>query len=130
MARTKAKKNKKERIAKQEQKLFGYKIKIHSECTYSHHSNHQYGEYHEIYDNYFETVTQEEKYPDVTSCFDLTEGYAVWLEYSTGDSFGQSERSQVIQMGIFKDEVPAQELAEKIRRWRPKADSTRNNEHE
>ncbi len=97
--------------------LFGYEIHINRNCTSEYYSGEQYGDWSEEYDNSFDGVTRQDRHPSVTAPFDIKSGetgYAVWAEYSTGDSFGHSTRGSIEQLAIFKDEVAAREFIAKI----------------
>jgi hypothetical protein len=105
------------RTKKVEKVKFGYKVELDSICTYSHREPEEWGSYEEHYQNSFVKIAKGGKYPDVLSDFDFKVGddvYVVWYEYSTGDSFGRSERACKYAMGVFKDLAPAKELKRAI----------------
>lgn len=109
---------------KNSKQIMPYKVNISQYCSHSHREDEEFGSWEESYDNSFENVEKVSKngYPDVLSIFDLQigeEGFVVWMEYSTGDSFGYSTRGSVEPVGIFKDKKVAQELVDAINSWDP-----------
>lgn len=103
--------------SKEGTKKYGYKVAIRSTCHSSSHSDEQYGEWHESYSNSLESVSIGGEYPDVVSTHKLEPGEIgclVWVEYSTGNSFGHSERGSTEAVGLFKDPKVAQELVDAL----------------
>ncbi len=95
----------------------GYKVKIDTRCDYYERSDEEYGPWHGSYSNYFKGVTKSDLSVDVVSDIDIKPGeicYLVWIEYSSGDSFGIGDRECTEVIGIFKDEQSAKELAKSI----------------
>ena len=92
---------------KLEKGMYGYTIKINSRCTHSEREPEQYGSWSESYSNDLDRkVTKTDKYPDAVSPFDFKPGsnaLVVWVEWSSGDSFGHGECSGTEVLGIFKD---------------------------
>lgn len=86
---------------------YGYKITIEQECLFSEHSEEQWGEWSSVYSNTIDKFfTKEDKHPDVVSEKEFKSGdkaYVVWAVWSTGDSFGHSEDSEVDAIAIFSD---------------------------
>lgn len=100
---------------------YGYAVEVHKTCTHNEHSSEPYGEWKESYDNRLDSVARKSKeYPDVTSIHDIPEGedaWVVWIEWSSGDSFGWADYGCTDVIGIFRkqDYHAAEELAEQIR---------------
>lgn len=95
---------------------FGYKVEISRYCDFSEHSDEEYGPWSESYSNSFISIKKTEQFGDVFSSLDLdkTAGFLVWVEYSTGDSFGHAERGQVEVVAICKTQKGAKKLKEFI----------------
>lgn len=94
-------------------KLYGYKVFIDQYCTHSEHSGEQFGSWEESFSNSFDHIEAGSKYPDVTSPHEFKDGevgYLVWVEYSTGDSFGRSDRGRVESVALFKNVEDAMAL--------------------
>ncbi len=94
-----------------------YKVEFNQVCISSHRDPGSYGDWSESFDNSFRRITKVKDYADLTSIFDFKDGekaYLVWLEYSSGDSFGHDEKSSVTAIGLFKDYKTATELKDKI----------------
>lgn len=93
---------------------FGYNINIERECTFSEYSQEQFGPWHEEYDNRLSSVaTKGNKFPDVVSSHDLKvgeSGLVVWVEWDSGDSFGNGSRNGSESVGLFKDLASATQL--------------------
>lgn len=98
--------------------MFGYKIDIDSCCDYKEHSNEQYGSWSESYSNTLGRIaTKTDKYPDVVTPYDIPAGsnaLVVWVEWSTGDSFGNGTRSCTDIIGMFKDLDSAASLRDQL----------------
>lgn len=100
---------------------FGYNVNIESFCDDSYQSEERYGDWHSSYHNTLKDVTkidEKDAYPDVTSIHDFKVGdiaYLVWVEWSTGDSFGHASRSQTEAIALLKEGKDAFKLAELIR---------------
>lgn len=99
--------------------MFGYKVNINSICEDSYRSEEEYGEWGATYSNSFDGVHKStDKHPDVVSVEDLGTGtmaYVVWLDYSTGDSFGSGTRNCTDTPAIFSNIEDATKLASMIR---------------
>lgn len=100
--------------------MFGYKVEINQYCTHSEYSNEQFGSWSVSYDNTFQHIRKKkgnEEYPDIVSSIDFAPGdqvYVVWLEYSTGDSFGHSYRGRVEPIAVFNNYKDAESLKKLI----------------
>jgi hypothetical protein len=103
-------------------KQYGYKIAVESDCNESYHSGKQYGEWRESYSNHLSSIaTHDDEYPDVVSIHNIEPGQAalvVWIEWSTGDSFGHSDRGCTEIIGLFRDLESAESLRQQIKSWR------------
>lgn len=104
-------------------KLYGYDVDICQICInseYSETDSEYSGDYlwYESYDNFLGSITPNTSgYPDVVSTLKLAKRgtyYLVWLEYSTGDSFGTSNKGSTLACGIFQDFKSANQLKKAI----------------
>jgi len=100
--------------------VHSYKVEISSRCTHSHREPEEYGSWKKAFDNSLGSVkrTSKNQYGDVLSKHDLKKGddaFVVWIEYSTGDSFGRADRGSTMAIGIFTDIKAARVLATKIK---------------
>ena len=96
---------------------FGYNVNICSKCDYSECSEEEFGDWSELYSNSFKSITKTDKYPDVTSLHDFKSGdvaYLVWVEYSTGDSFGSGHRNGTEVIALLKNGADATALEKAI----------------
>lgn len=104
-------------------KCFGYGVEIKQRCTENYRSPEQWGEWRESYENSLSDVARKgAEYPDVTSDFDIPIGedaWVVWIEWSSGDSFGWGTNSYTEVMGIFRkqDWESADSLKEQIENY-------------
>lgn len=93
---------------------FGYKVVIDQYCNEDWHDGEEWGQWHSSYTNSLNSVSTANEYPDVVSIHDLKPGdraYLVWVEWSSGDSFGHGDRTSVEAIGLFVDEDSAKGLA-------------------
>ena len=102
-----------------EQIKYGFRVVIESECYHNERSDEVYGDWEERYTNSFKKVTlvNDNWSPDVTALHDFKAGdlvYLVWLEYSSGDSFGNSDRGNVESIALFKNKEDAEKLKEAL----------------
>ena len=101
-------------------KLYGYDVDICKICIDSEYSELDSDDYswYESYDNFLGSIIPNTSgYPDVVSTLKLTKRgtyYLVWLEYSTGDSFGTSNKGSTLACGIFQDLKSANQLKKAI----------------
>ena len=101
---------------------FGYHVHINQRCDHEQHSSEPYGDWSASYTNSIDTkVTRvkdpEKEYPDVTTPFEVKAGenaLVVWVEWSSGDSFGHGTNSCVEVIGMFKDLDSAVNLKKQI----------------
>ena len=102
---------------------YGYKVTMESYCNESYHSGKQFGEWRESYTNHLKSIAaRDDKYPDVNSIHKIEPGQCalvVWIEWSTGDSFGHGDRTCTEIMGLFKDMESALSLKTQIESWIP-----------
>lgn len=102
--------------------IHSYKVEINSYCEHSEREPEEFGSWEESFSNSLGKVkrTSKKEYGDVLSKFDLKKGddaFVVWIEYSTGDSFGHAERGSTMAIGIFTDVKAARVLAAKINEY-------------
>ena len=101
---------------KSDVKYYGYGVEVISRCTDSYRSPEQYGEWRESWDNHLKGIARAGvEHPDVVSIHDIARGedaWVVWVEYSSGDSFGCADRGYTDVIGIFRkaDYAAAEEL--------------------
>lgn len=96
---------------------FGYKVDIGQECENEIEADEEYGSWERSYSNWFEKISKTKGVPDVVSDFDIQPGetcYVVWVEYSSGNSFGTAENENVEAVGVFKDKECARQLEKAI----------------
>jgi hypothetical protein len=63
-------------------------------------------------------VAPKNGHPDIVTNLSIEPDekcHVVWLEYSSGDSFGNGHRNHTVCLGVFKDQSAAKELAGIIR---------------
>ena len=103
---------------------YGYKVTVDSTCLESRYSDEQFGPWSESYTNHLESIAaHDSKYPDVNSIHNIEPGQGalvVWIEYSSGDSFGHADRKYTEIMGLFKDMESALSLKNQIESWNPR----------
>lgn len=95
----------------------GYNVYIDQTVESSYQSEEQWGEWSNECNNRLEAVVKADSFPDVISPFNFMPGdkcYVVWAEYSTGDSFGHGYRDSTVSLGIFKDQLVAEELKQAL----------------
>lgn len=102
--------------------IFGYKVNIRQHCDHSERSDEEYSDWSESYSNSFYSISKTEEYADVYSPVDLDkqEGFLVWAEYSTGDSFGSSDRGSVEVLVLCSTLAKAEEFRKKLQDWTDK----------
>lgn len=102
---------------KEEQtRKFGYKASYHR-SGYENSPTERFGSWEASYTNSVKSVQLETKYPDIASSHEFQPNevaFLVWVEYSTGDSFGRAHCGSVESIGLFKDEAVANELVAKL----------------
>jgi hypothetical protein len=86
------------------------------------------------YENSLESVTKVAQGPNITSIHNFlksAKAYLVWIEYSTGDSFGSHTRSEVLPIALLKYKKDAKTLAGLTSFWNPQDeyDSTKHQEY-
>lgn len=96
-----------------------YFVNIEQTCLQSDYESKEYGSWSETWDNKFcfvevvETVTHN----TIKSKLDIKPGeeaIVVWIEWSSGDSFGYADNKYVEPIAVFKDVSSAEQLKEKI----------------
>lgn len=101
--------------------IFGYSVKIDSKRIYYYRSPEKWGEWKSEYLNQapdcITIVDHSSEECDVITELEFNHGeiaYLVWVEWSSGDSFGIGINSQTEPLGLFKDRKSAEELKEEI----------------
>lgn len=118
--------------------MFGYIIKFHSKCIHrstktfgNHWSEYSWEEelesflntnvkkivhYTEVDAEYWDSskkisYREDGEFPDIVSELDISgKAYVVWVEWSSGDSFGWGKRNNREALGLFEDFECAKEL--------------------
>jgi len=94
--------------------MFGYKIEIRGANYQSEHEDTDYGAWSSSQTNHLdEFIYPTLKYPDAVTPFELKSGdrcFVVWVEWSSGNSFGRGDRSSTEIIGAFLDPAAAFEL--------------------
>jgi hypothetical protein len=100
---------------------YGYMVEIEQFCVESEYATERFGDWHESYSNSFRKIYKnqnpKERSPDIVSEHDFAQGeevYVVWVEYSSGDSFGWANYKGAEAVGILKDYESAKELSDWI----------------
>ena len=102
-------------------KMFGYQVTITQTLIREWASNEAYGSWSAEYSNSFIRISKADRLPDITSSIDVSTGdkcIVVWAEWSSGDSFGSSSRSNVEPLAIFTDEVSAEVFVQILKHTR------------
>jgi hypothetical protein len=98
-----------------------YNVAIDQTQTHYETDGEEWGWSESEYSNSFNKISRSvDKYGDLESDTDLKEGdtgYLVWLEYSTGSTFGRSKRGCTMACGLFKDKASARALEKAIREY-------------
>lgn len=86
-----------------------YKVELEEHTNSYESAQELYGEWSSSSGWYFRKITKvkdiEKSYADITSELDIDPGEivnVVWLEYSTGDSFGHAYKGKACAVAIFK----------------------------
>jgi hypothetical protein len=112
---------------------YGYNVTIHSVCDESYQSPEEWGEWYASYTNRMDSfIKHDSKYPDVNSIHNIKKGkiaYVVWIEWSSGDSFGHGDRCYTETIGLFKDMESAKSLQNQIETWIPNEKSKKWEDH-
>lgn len=101
--------------------LFGYRVSISSVCTedYREECEDGYGNWSSSHSNYFESIEKSDsKLPDVLSESDFKTGdkcFVVWVEWSSGNSFGRGFNSDCECLWVFKTEKSAVEFCDYVK---------------
>lgn len=91
----------------------GLSIDINKTCTDSHRSEEEFGEWSESYINMLSSVSITDHMPDIVTTLDVRAGddvIVVWVEWSTGNSFGSAHCGSSEPIAVFKDYKSAAEL--------------------
>lgn len=96
----------------------GYKVNIYQSCE-SDYPEEEYGDWSESCSNSFDLIsrTRDKDYPDIVSSLDIKIGdpcYVVWVEWSSGDSFGSGYRNHNDSVAVFKTYEDADDLKTRI----------------
>jgi hypothetical protein len=105
-------------IHKIEDKPTGLEIYIEHTLVEKRESEEDYGDWYEEYYNFFKSVKITTKIPDFVTKLPLKPGddvYVVWVEWTSGNSFGSSNCGQTEVLAVFKDYTAAAELESFIR---------------
>lgn len=100
---------------------FGYTVDLEKILLHSERSSEQYGHWEESYHNYFKSIRRSTGYTSITSDLDLPVGipcFLVWVEWSSGDSFGQGFCNNAEAVAVFDDYEDANNFSHWIRKNR------------
>lgn len=101
--------------------MFGYNVTIDRTTVSETHDGKEYGEWSAKYTHAINNkVTKTTDCPDVISPVDIpvgTNALVVWVEWSSGDSFGHGVCSDAEPFGIFLDMSAAKELKQQIEKY-------------
>src|ERR1044071_3592188 len=94
--------------------MYGYKVGIDRSCE-GEYPEEEFGDWSEDCSNSFRFIARkkENDHPDIVSSLDIQAGdacYVVWVECSTGDSFGSGYRNYVDEIAVFTSIEAAEEL--------------------
>lgn len=108
-----------ERAVEMKKNKFGYKVDIGQRCEKDIEASKKYGHWERSYSNTFQKISKSktDDVPDAVSDFDIQlceTCYVVWVEYSSGNSFGMAENENVEVVGVFKDKECARQLEKAI----------------
>jgi hypothetical protein len=106
-----------------EKKLYEYDVLLNRCCTHRENRQEQYGGWSSNYSNSFEQISRSKKpgFSDLVSILNIRPGeqcIVVWIEWSTGDSFGRSHYGSSEAIGVFRNPESAQELSAAITNFR------------
>jgi hypothetical protein len=91
----------------------GFNVHIDSRLVENKQPTESYGEWYSKYNNIFKSIYPTETAPDVVTSLDINVEdivYVIWLERSTGDSFGWGENTEVDVVGVFTDLIIAKQF--------------------
>lgn len=98
--------------------MYYYEAKFDSETVNSHRAEGDYAEWSETCKNTFRHVTlvPQSSYRAIKSNVNLvtSDGWLVWVETSSGDSFGSGSRTGTDAIGIFATKEVAMQCAELV----------------
>lgn len=99
--------------------IFGYKVTINQNCTLDEPSDEPYGDWSSSFNNSFGTISKSTDIgrTDVVSTINLekSKGYLVWLEYSTGNSFGSAYCGSIESIGVVETLEAAEDLKKQLK---------------
>lgn len=113
----------------------GYLCEFDKRITYYHSEGEGDSSYQqEVFSNKYIHIQICSKFPNITSIHSFEKGdkaYLVWIEYSTGNSFGSSSRAEVLPIALFKTRQDALDLKNNNTFWNPKEiyDSKKHQEY-
>jgi hypothetical protein len=107
--------------------MSGYKVEINQRCVGHSPAAERYGSWSKSFENTFKRIrlSGDSEIPDVVSTVNLVPGdevFVVWYEYSSGDSFGRSDKEYYEVAGVFENQNTASELAKAIEEFKPDPD--------
>ena len=111
-----------------EKQLYGYNVTIDRKCVHSEYASEKYGDWHEVYNNTMTPLAYlTDKLPDVNSIHNVSPGYTafvVWVEWTSGDSFGSGTGISTEVIGLFESLESAQFLKHALQEHNKKYDRT------
>ena len=100
--------------AKKKQEMFGYAVDIVQDTNYNQYRTEQYGNWNKESTNTVQRLVKKtDQYPDIVSTLDIPSGtnaLVVWVQWTSGDSFGRHKGGCTEAIGIFTDMLSAEQL--------------------
>lgn len=92
--------------------LHGYKVIFDCICNDHHQAEGEYGSWSADYSTTYNRIEKSTNHPDVVSTVDLTtsEGFLVWVNWGSGDSFGHASGKHYEALGIFETQEYAKDF--------------------
>jgi len=97
--------------------MFGYTVYLEQTNHISEREEAEWGSWSSDNSWDFRGVSKGGEYPDIASSLDIPAGedcFVVWVQWSSGDSFGHSSGAYAEPIGIFKSIAAAHELADAV----------------
>ena len=88
------------------QKHIGLTFDFSHTLVKSYCADEEWGEWNETYNNSINSVRLTSDIPDLITSLNIGEGddiFVVWVEWTTGDSFGNASGGDYSPFGVFKD---------------------------
>lgn len=96
----------------------GYKVELDCITLSSYEPEELYGDWSAESEHELVGISRCEEYPDIVSSLDIKDGdkcFVVWVQWSSGDSFGHHSGAYSEAFAVFKDKVRAEAFAKALR---------------